>query len=129
MFRAGTAGNTFADAMRTRAGAAGGFNRELAGTYGALTAAGDQAISEGAGVADAMRTAQRGATSREAIDRDAGSSLRRTEFERYKLPIEQAEYKKAQRDVYAPYVGPHAVRESGFGKYAGALGTILGGFS
>ena len=128
MFRAGTAGNTFADAMRTRAETAGGFNRELAGTYGALTAAGDQAISEGAGVADAMRTAQRGAASREAIDTDAGSALKRTEFERYKLPIEQAEYKKAQRDVYAPYVGPYAVRESGFGKYAGALGTILGGF-
>ena len=129
MFRAGTAGNTFADAMRARAGAAGGFNTELANTYGALTAAGDQAISDDAGVADTMRTAQRGAASREAIDTDVQGALRRTEFEKYKLPIEQAEYKKAQRDVYAPYVGPHAVRESGFGKYAGALGTILGGFT
>ena len=129
MFRAGTAGNTFADAMRTRAGAAGGFNTELAGTYGALTAAGDQAITDSAGVADTMRTAQRGAASRGAIDTDSQSALRRTGFEKYKLPVEQAEYKKAQRDVYAPYVGPHAVRESGFGKYAGALGSILGSYA
>jgi hypothetical protein len=129
MFRAGTAGNTFADAMRTRAGAAGGFNRELAGTYGALTAAGDQAISEGAGVADAMRTVQRGAASRGAIDADTQSALRRTGFEKYKLPVEQAEYKKAQSDIYAPYVGPHFVRESGLGKYAGGLGSILGSYA
>ena len=128
MFRAGTAGNAFADAMRTRAGTAGGFNRELAGTYGSLTAAEDQAISEGAGVADTMRTAQRGAASREAIDTDVQGALRRTDFEKYKLPVEQAEYKKAQSDIYAPYVKPHFVRESGFGKYAGMLGSILGGF-
>jgi hypothetical protein len=129
MFRAGTAGNVFADAMRTRAGTAGGFNRALAGTYGSLTAAEDQAISEGAGVADTMRTAQRGAASREAIDTDVQGALRRVDFERYKLPVEQAEYKKAQSDIYAPYVKPHFVRESSLGKYAGMLGDVLGGFA
>ena len=129
MFRAGTAGNTFADAMRTRAGAAGGFNRDLAGTYGALTAAGDQAITDTKGIADTMRTTQRGAASREAIDTDVQGALRRTDFERYKLPVEQAEYKKAQSDIYAPYVRPHFVRESSLGKYAGMLGDVLGGFA
>ena len=129
MFRAGTAGNTFADAMRARAGTASGFNRDLASTYGALTAAEDQVISEGAGVADAMRTAQRGEASRGAIDTDVQGALRRTDFERYKLPVEQAEYKKAQSDIYAPYVRPHFVRESSLGKYAGMLGDVLGGFA
>jgi hypothetical protein len=129
MFRAGTAGDTFAGAMRARAGTAGGFNRDLASTYGALTAAGDQGITDTAGIADTMRTAQRGATSRGAIDTDVQSALRRTGFEKYKLPVEQAEYKKAQSDIYAPYVSPHFVKESGFGKYAGALGSILGSYT
>ena len=129
MFRAGTAGNTFADAMRARAGAAGGFNTELANTYGALTAAGDQGISDDAGIADTMRTAQRGAASREAIDTDVQGALRRTGFEKYKLPVEQAEYKKAQSDMYAPYVRPHFVRESSLGKYAGMLGDVFGAFA
>ena len=129
MFRAGTAGNVFADVMRGRASAASGFNTNLAGTYGALTAAEDQAISEGGGVADAMRTAQRGAASRDAVDTDVTGALRRTGFEKYKLPVEQAEYKKAQSDIYAPYVRPHFVRESSLGKYAGMLGDVLGAFA
>lgn len=129
MFRAGTAGNVFGDVMRDRATAAGGFNRDLASTYGALTAAEDQAIAEGGGVADAMRTAQRGAASRDAIDTDVQGALRRVGFEKYKLPVEQAEYKKAQSDIYAPYVRPHFVRESSLGKYAGMLGDVLGAFA